>query len=133
MSFMSFASVLALIEAATPDGRWSLLQSWLKATPEWKGKVDRWLVISPDDAVAELEAAIREQFKLPVMFMDKIITEEMKVKAKAAIETLQACYKERANQSQPEQQKEKKNVRTRMDNGCEKKRAVGKRSKKSHR
>lgn len=97
------ASLLTAIEASTPDGRWNLLQEWLKENPDWKDQVEKWATVSSDQAVIELQDFVAERFNMPALFIDRMIPPDMKLRVKSAIEKIQACYRERAgNQTEKE-------------------------------
>lgn len=95
-------SFMAIVEASTPEGRWNLLQDFLKKNPEWKEKVDRWLTLPPDTAIIQLQADLAERMNIPLPLFSAMLTTEIRLKAKAAIETLQQCYRERNNQTEKE-------------------------------
>src|SRR6266540_2888296 len=108
MNLLDFQSIL---DASTPDGRWNLLQDFLKKNPDWRKKVNRWLTLDPDTAAIQLQADLAERMSMPVALFAKIISPGLREKARAAIESLQTLYRERQTNNQPE--KEIKNVRTR--------------------
>lgn len=114
-------TILTAIEASTPDGRWDLLQGWLKENPEYDGLVDQWSTMRPDRVFIQIRNLVALKWEIPAMLLNKFITPEMETRIKSAIETLQTCYRERNNQSE----KEIKNVRIR--------RQTKRRSAKNHR
>jgi len=120
---MNLLDFQAILDASTPDGRWNLLQDFMKKNSDWKEKVNRWLTLDPDTAVIQLQADLAERMKIPIVVFSGMISTEMRQKAKAAIESLQTFYRERQNN---QTEKEIKNVRMRMDNRRNKQRAVGK-------
>lgn len=112
MNLLNLQSLFTSIEAATPDGRWNLLQEWLKANPDWKEEIDGWLKTPSDDVVKQLINTIATRFDMSPDMVQILTPSSVKARAKAAIEKIQACYRERANNNQSEQQKEIKHVRT---------------------
>lgn len=87
------------LEALTPDGRWALLQEWLRENPKYAKKIDRWVNQTPDEVFVEL---CDEHGKLPARAVKAIVGVEMTQKLLSAIETMQACYRERAGQTEQE-------------------------------
>src|SRR6266540_1579096 len=63
MNLLDFQSIL---DASTPDGRWNLLQDFLKKNPDWRKKVNRWLTLDPDTAAIQLQADLPERMSMPV-------------------------------------------------------------------
>src|SRR5262245_38513497 len=108
-------TLLPDLEGLTPEGRWNMLQSWLSENPEYGERVERWSTQTVDEVFDELLALARKRhgdfayfaFSLPVIA----------AKIRLAIVVLQACYRERANHKQLEQQKEIKHVRPRKRTG----------------
>lgn len=84
-----------ITQATTPDGRWRLLQSWLKSHPKWKTKVAYWSQVSPDQAYDDLCEWISAKAELPVSMFKVFVDEATRTRVKAAIETIQALYRER--------------------------------------
>jgi hypothetical protein len=113
------ASLFPDLEALAPDGRWNLLQSWLKENPEYGERAERWSEQPVDSVYFEIAAMVVNRYGM----LGSIALGVPAVKAKLTqtIETLQACYRERAGQTE----KEIKNVRTAKD--------AGRRSTKDHR
>lgn len=107
---MNLLDFQLILDASTPDGRWNLLQEFLKKNPEWKKKVNRWLTLDPDTAAIQLQADLAERMGMPVALFAKMINPGLREKARAAIESLQTLYQERQTNNQTE--KEIKNVRT---------------------
>jgi hypothetical protein len=91
---LDIASLFPDLEALTPDGRWTLLQEWLRENPKYAKKIDQWVNQSPDDVFTEL---CDEHGKLPARVVKAIVGVEMTQKILSAIATMQACYRERAN------------------------------------
>ena len=81
--------------ALTPDGRWKLLQAFLKKNKRWRKQVNSWLQATPDEALIELREWIGTEAEIPVAMLRAFITAEIETRVKSAIEVLQACYKER--------------------------------------
>lgn len=109
---MNFQTILAMIAASTPDGRWGMLQAYLRKHPnsKWAKSIKRWANQTPDEAMAELELWAIEEYGIGAT---ALVNGSMREKIRAGIENLQARYRERAsmdNGNQPE--KEIKNVRT---------------------
>lgn len=44
----------------TPEGRWELLQDWLKANPKNRRKLERWLTLEPEQVYPEAREAIAD-------------------------------------------------------------------------
>lgn len=108
MNLLDFQSIL---DASTPDGRWNLLQDFLKKNPEWRSKVNRWLTLDPDTTVIQLQADLAERMKIPIVVFSGMISTEMRQKAKAVIESLQTLYRERQANNQTEKEIEDVRVR----------------------
>lgn len=109
MGALNFNTVLAMIAASTPDGRWNLLQAWLRKSPKWRKQVDQWATQSPDQVIAELEIWIAETYGVGAMVL---VNDGMRAKIKSAIENLQSRYRERlAADGNNQIEKEIKNVR----------------------
>lgn len=101
------AAILTAIEAATPDGRWAMLQRWLVDYPE----IHDLAYATPEeafDAIRDRAAKeIEKQFNIPgAIVLNSLLTGAMKARIESAIQVLQQCYQER-NISE----KEIKNVR----------------------
>lgn len=84
-----------ITQAATPDGRWRLLQAWLKSNPKWKTKMAYWSQVSPDHAYDDLCEWASGKAELPVSMFKAFVNQETRARVKAAIETVQTLYKER--------------------------------------
>jgi len=96
---LDLASLFPDLEALTPDGRWELLQEWLRENPKYAKKIDRWVNQSPDEVFTQL---CEEHGKLPARAVKAIVGVEMTQKILSAIETMQACYRERAGEYKAE-------------------------------
>lgn len=99
-----------ITQATTPEGRWRLLQYWLKNNPRWKTKVAYWSQVSPDQAYDDLCAWISQKAELPVSMLKVFIDKETRERVRTAIETIQSIYRER---QQFEKRKEIKDVNVR--------------------
>jgi ribosomal protein L31E len=117
-------SILLAIEASTPDGRWNLLQEWLKENPEYNDLVKKWSTQPSDQAFLSIRDFVAQKWGLDGIILNRLLNGAIEDRIKKIVETLQVCYRERANQ-QPEQQKEIKNVRARK--------SIKGRSAKNHR
>lgn len=91
---LDLTSLFPDLEALTPDGRWELLQEWLRENPKYAKRIDTWVNQSPENVFIEL---CEEHGKLPARVVKAVIGLEMTNKLVSAIEILQACYRERAN------------------------------------
>lgn len=111
-------SIFPDLEALTPEGRWSMLQDWLSKNPEYRKRAERWSTESVDQVFSEIRNLAIDEYGAFAAFM--LDSAAVKPKLLLAIEVLQACYRDRANN---QTEKEIKNVRMRMDNGRDKKRA----------
>ena len=115
---IDISSLFPDLEALSPDGRWNMLQDWLKKNPEYGERVEDWAKWTPDDVfVAVCELATKKYGVLGALGATA-----MKPKIMRTIETLQTLYRERAGQ---QTEKEIKHVRPR--------RQVKRRSAKNHR
>jgi hypothetical protein len=98
------------LEALTPDGRWAMLQKWLKENPEYGERFERWSTLTVDQVYAEIEQMAAKKYgPLATLFFNSPATQ---IKFKLSIEVLQACYRERAGISN-QTEKEIKNVNSR--------------------
>jgi len=96
-----------MIAASTPDGRWSMLQAWLKKNPKWRKRIDYWSKLSPDQVMSDLEVWAIQEYGAGVSVLANDI---MRLKIKSAILNLQDRYNARVAETQPA--KEIKNART---------------------
>jgi hypothetical protein len=87
-----------ITQAETPEGRWNLLQDWLKHNPRWKKRVSEWLSLSPDEAYNDLCEWIALKAELPMAMFKMIVDQETRARVKSTIATIQALYKERQSQ-----------------------------------
>lgn len=81
--------------ATTPEGRWLLLQNWLKENPKWKKQINFWVGLSPDAAYLALKDYIAEQAEIPSILIEKYVSPVISGRVIAAIRSIQACYRER--------------------------------------
>jgi hypothetical protein len=82
------------LEALTPDGRWAMLQKWLRENPEYGERFERWSTLPVDQVYVEIEQmAVKKYGPLATLFFN---SPAVQIKFKSSIETLQACYRERA-------------------------------------
>lgn len=85
-------------KAITPDGRWQLLQDWLRDNPTWEKQVNQWLRMTPDEATVALELYITTRAVaagMPLVLVNAFINDNAKDRARATIETFQTLYRER--------------------------------------
>jgi hypothetical protein len=96
------------LEALTPDGRWAMLQQWLRENPEYAERAERWSKQTVDQVFDELLvlASKKHGTMAAVAFSLPVIA----AKIKSSIEVLQACYRERAGINN-QTEKEIKNAR----------------------
>lgn len=87
-----------ITQAATPGGRWALLQAWLQKHPRWKIKVARWVKLPSAQAYEELREWVSEEGAVPLALLKAFIAPEIEARIRAAIETLQTLYKDRAQE-----------------------------------
>jgi len=83
------------LEALTPDGRWAMLQDWLAKNPEYGERFERWSTQTVGQVFDELLMLSSKKYG-PLAVMAFTLPAAA-TKVKSAIETLQACYRERAN------------------------------------
>ena len=84
-------------KATDPNGRWELLQTWLRDNPKWKKTVEALALATPDDAYKILRAYICEVADVNETTVAMFVTGEIERKAKDSIAVIQACYRERAD------------------------------------
>jgi hypothetical protein len=112
---LDLQSLFPDLEALTPDGRWAMLQDWLSKNPEYAEHVEEWSQQTTEevfDAICIL--AVGKYGALAGMFL---MSPTIKTKLMRSIEILQACYRERAGETE----KEIKHVSTRrIDTGHKK-------------
>jgi hypothetical protein len=97
------------LEALSPDGRWSMLQKWLKENPEYDENVDRWSQMSVDAVCDEIAILVIGKYGgIAVFVLQSEVGKVIKEKVRRLVEILQACYRERAGH---QTEKEIKNVR----------------------
>ncbi len=94
-------SILLAIEASTPDGRWELLQKWLKENPDYEGLVDQWSEMRPERVFLQIRNLAMEKYETQREII-RLIADSMRERITAAIATLQDCYRERNNQTEKE-------------------------------
>jgi hypothetical protein len=83
-------------KASDADGRWELLQAWLKQNPKWKKTVEAFAVTTPDEAYGLLKLYICEVADVNISTLSLFVNGEIEQKAKDSIAVIQACYRERA-------------------------------------
>ena len=108
---LDLTSLFPDLEALTPDGRWSALQSWLKKNPEYGERIEEWSQQTVDEVFCEIQIlALKQHGALAAI---ALTVPAIAAKIKSAITVLQACYRERAQayDNQPIE-KEIKNVRS---------------------
>lgn len=98
---MNFNTILAMIAASTPDGRWQLLQKWLKQNPKWRKKIDRLSTQPIDEVVGELEAWAIDQYGIGAI---ALVNDGMRERVRSMIENLQSRYNVRAAEGKPEKE-----------------------------
>ncbi len=81
--------------ANTPEGRWELLQKWLKENPEWEKQINKWYEYHPESAFLFLRDYIAEQAEIPSALMNSFITVSIKQRVTIVIQTIQTLYRER--------------------------------------
>jgi hypothetical protein len=89
-------TLLPDLEALTPEGRWNMLQSWLKENPEYGDRAERWSTQTVEEVFDELLvlASKRHGAFAAIAFGLPAIA----AKIRSAIKVFQACYRERANE-----------------------------------
>lgn len=93
---LDITSLFPDLEALTPDGRWAMLQDWLAKNPEYGERAERWSTQTVGQVYAELFALVTE--KHGAFAATAFAIPSIAAKIKSAIETLQACYRERASE-----------------------------------
>jgi len=91
---LDLTSLFPDLEALTPDGRWNLLQDWLAKNPEYGERAERWSTQTVGQVYAEMFALVTE--KHGALAAAAFAIPSIAAKIKSTIETLQACYRERA-------------------------------------
>ena len=106
---LDLASLFPDLEALTPDGRWNMLQDWLAKNPEYGECAERWSKQSADEVFCEIQIlALKKHGAMAAM---AFTVPSIATKIRSAIETLQACYRERVACDNQPIEKEIKNVR----------------------
>src|SRR5215471_6938898 len=90
------SSLFPDLEALTPDGRWNMLQDWLKQNPEYQERIEDWSTQSVDQVFVEIRGLAFEKYGPLSGFA--FSAAPVAAKIKSAIEILQTCYRERAGQ-----------------------------------
>src|SRR5262249_20515792 len=88
--------------AATPDGRWELLQAWIKKNPSWEKKINAWLKMTPDKACAEFTDYLAKQAErqgLPSHLFLAMAKDRIERRVMPTIDILQTCYRERKRET----------------------------------
>lgn len=106
------ASLFPDLEALTPDGRWNVLQHWLKENPEYGEHIEEWSKQNVDQVFAGIRDLIATRFGVSSNIIS-LLTIGKEQQIKRTIELLQACYRERQAYDNQPTEKEIKNVRTR--------------------
>jgi uncharacterized Zn finger protein len=88
--------------AQSPDGRWQLLQDWLKDNPSWNKQINKWLELTSSEAYLLLKLHVANQTGLPSALIDQMINIETAQRVRDTIETLQTCYRNRQAQTRKE-------------------------------
>lgn len=102
---MNFNTILAMIAASTPDGRWQMLQAWLRKNPKMRKRIDKLSAQSVEEIMGELEVWAIEKYGIGAL---ALVNGDVREKIRAAIENLQTRYIARAAEDKPV--KEIKNV-----------------------
>jgi hypothetical protein len=95
---LDITSLFPDLEALTPDGRWNMLQAWLKENPEYGERAERWSTQTVGQVYAELFALVTE--KHGALAAAAFAIPSIAARVKSTIEILQACYRERAGQTE---------------------------------
>jgi hypothetical protein len=95
---IDLTSLFPDLEALTPDGRWNMLQDWLSKNPEYGKRAKRWSTESEDQVVDEIRALVAKQYGPLVAAV--LSTASLRQQLKKHIAILQACYRERAGQTE---------------------------------
>jgi hypothetical protein len=93
---IDLTSLFPDLEALTPEGRWNMLQKWLKENPEYGERAERWSTQTVGQVYAELFALVTE--KHGAFAATAFAIPSIAAKIKSTIEVLQACYRERARE-----------------------------------
>jgi len=111
MNYKLAMAIIAELQALfllleSQDARWEALQDWTEKYPRWRKLINHYVKISPDEALLDLKAYLRQETGIPEVLMDQYITADVTAKARASIIRLQDLYKER--QAQDKKPKRKK-------------------------
>lgn len=90
------------INTRTPEGRWQMLQDWLEENPQWEKQVNKWIKLTPAEALTSLKNYVAEQTKVPSRMLDKFITPAIEQRVINSIQTIQTCYRERKQENRKE-------------------------------
>lgn len=95
---LDISSLFPDLEALTPDGRWNMLQDWLAKHPEYGERAERWSTQTVDQVFIEICLLTTKRYGAFASHFLLLPTAQTKIRA--AIEVLQACYRERAGQTE---------------------------------
>lgn len=94
---LDLTSLFPDLEALTPDGRWNMLQDWLKEHPVYQEYVETWSTQNVDQVFVDIRDLIAMHLGVSNNLINLlIIGKEQWIKRQ--IETMQACYRERAEE-----------------------------------
>jgi hypothetical protein len=97
------------LEALTPEGRWNMLQKWLKENPEYGERAERWSTQTVKQVFDEIRDLTAQKYgPLATIVLGSVAIES---RLRATIEVLQACYRERATYDNQQLEKEIKHAR----------------------
>lgn len=82
------------LEALTPDGRWAMLQKWLRDNPEYGERAERWSTETEDQVVDEIRGMVAQKYGPLVAAI--LSTASLRDQLRKYVAILQACYRERA-------------------------------------
>ena len=85
-----------ITQAATPDGRWQILQGYIESRPRWKRNITRWAQMPTEAAYSDLQEYICRETGVKMVFLKMVVSPEIGARIIAAISTIQTLYRDRA-------------------------------------
>jgi hypothetical protein len=107
---IDLTSLFPDLEALTPDGRWNMLQDWLANNPEYGKRVDKWSTQSTDQVFVEIRDLIAKRFGISTNLVS-LLTVGREQQIRRTIEVMQACYRERAGQTETQLKSKKRRLK----------------------
>jgi hypothetical protein len=107
---IDITSLFPDLEALTPDGRWNMLQDWLTSNPEYGERAERWSTQSTDQVFVEIRDLIAKRFGISTNLVS-LLTVGKEQQIRRTIEVMQACYRERAGQTETQLKSKKRRLK----------------------